>query len=115
MVTSFALPTITGNNSFCVGGSTTLTSFSATGNLWSTGDTTQIIAVGIVGNYTVTLINEAGCSSATSLPIAISMVAAPIATAISRVTGTDSLRAALTTPSPTSYVWTFNGAILLVQ
>jgi len=115
MVTSFALPTITGNNSFCVGGSTTLTSSSATGNLWSNRAITQTITVRFIGNYTVTLINQNGCSSATSLPTLISVEGLPSATSILRVTGTDSLRAALTTPSPTSYVWTFNGAILLVQ
>ncbi len=60
-------PTITpgGPTTFCTGGSVTLTSSSATDNLWSTGATTQSISVSTAGTYTVT-VTVAGCSSAPS-------------------------------------------------
>ena len=43
-----------------------LTSSSATGNLWSTGATTQSIAVSVAGSYTVTVTNL-GPNSATNV------------------------------------------------
>jgi len=52
---------ITGDLLFCDGGSTTLTSSSPTGNLWSTGETTQSITVNTAGTYTVTVTTENGC------------------------------------------------------
>ena len=63
------VPVITpsGPTTFCQGGSVTLTSNAATGNLWSTGATTQSIIINTSGNYTVTITNGSGCSS-TSAP-----------------------------------------------
>ena len=84
-----ATPTITagGPTTFCVGGSVTLTSSSATGNLWSTGATTQSIVVSTAGTYTVT-VTDLGCTSAPSAvttvnvdPIPTTANAGPDATA----------------------------------
>ncbi|MBK9330091.1 MAG: hypothetical protein IPM95_12495 [Sphingobacteriales bacterium] len=52
-------PTISasGPTSFCQGGSVTLTSSSTTGNVWSTGATTQSITVTSNGTFTVTVSN----------------------------------------------------------
>ncbi|MCC6837435.1 MAG: gliding motility-associated C-terminal domain-containing protein [Bacteroidia bacterium] len=47
---------------FCSGGTVTLTSSSATGNTWSTGETTQSITVNSSGTYSVT-VGASGCSS----------------------------------------------------
>jgi hypothetical protein len=60
-------PTITagGPTTFCTGGSVVLTSSSATGNAWSTGETTASITVITGGTYTVT-ITSSGCTSTTS-------------------------------------------------
>ena len=60
-----AIPTISagGPTTFCRGGSVTLTSSSATNNLWSTGATTQAITVTAAGNYTVKVTNANNCSS----------------------------------------------------
>jgi hypothetical protein len=60
-------PSITpgGPTTFCTGGSVTLTSSSATGNLWSTSETTQSITVSTAGTYTVT-VTSGGCTSAAS-------------------------------------------------
>ena len=60
-----ATPTISagGPLTFCAGGSVTLTSSSATGNVWSTGATTQAITVSTSGTYSVTVTNGNGCSA----------------------------------------------------
>ena len=56
-------PTITASSTtICFGGSVTLTSSNATGNLWSTGETTPSIIVSTPGTYTV-LNNTANCPS----------------------------------------------------
>ncbi|TNE53575.1 MAG: T9SS type A sorting domain-containing protein [Bacteroidetes bacterium] len=59
-----ATPTITasGATTFCSGGSVTLTSSAASGNTWSTGETTQSITVSATGNYSVT-VTQSGCSA----------------------------------------------------
>jgi large repetitive protein len=58
-------PAITagGPTTFCAGGSVTLTSSAATSYLWSTGATTQSIAVSASGNYSVTVTDANGCSA----------------------------------------------------
>jgi hypothetical protein len=60
-------PTITtsGPTGLCTGGSVTLTSSSATGNLWSTGANTQSITVSTAGTYSVTA-TSLGCTSISS-------------------------------------------------
>lgn len=70
-------PTINTNGSttLCQGGSITLTSSSSTGNLWSTGATTQSIVVSSSGIYTVNVSN--GVCSATSLPTSITVNSVP--------------------------------------
>ncbi len=73
-------PTISGINTICAGYTTTLTSSVATGNLWSTGDTTQSITVGRAGTYTVNAI-LGGCTSAVSAPFVV-MNNGPVATTI---------------------------------
>ncbi|MFT5779068.1 MAG: PKD repeat protein, partial [Crocinitomicaceae bacterium] len=71
-----------GPTTFCAGGSVNLTSSEAIGNLWSTTEVTQTIAVSTTGSYTVTYTDPNGCS-ATSLPTAVTvnpLPAAPIIT-----------------------------------
>lgn len=55
----------------CYGDSVTLTSSFAYGNLWSTGDTTQSITVGIQGDYTVSVENNG--TTYTSLPFTVTV------------------------------------------
>src|SRR5258706_8215192 len=68
-------PTIStsGATTFCQGGSVTLTSSQATGNLWSTGETTQSITVNGSGSYTVTYTSPTGCVSGTSSPAIVTV------------------------------------------
>jgi hypothetical protein len=80
-----ATPTITagGSTSFCTGGSVVLTSSSATGNVWSTGETTQSITVSTSGAYSVH-VDLGPCSSATSNVINVTVnpiPATPVITA----------------------------------
>ncbi len=69
-VTVNALPVVTitasGPTTFCAGGSVTLTSSSPTGNVWSTGETTQSIVVTQSGSYNVSITNASGCTSNSS-------------------------------------------------
>jgi gliding motility-associated-like protein len=58
-----ATPTITDSGlNICAGQTTTLTSSSATGNTWSTGETTQTITVNASGTYTL-ITNNGSCNS----------------------------------------------------
>ena len=60
-------PTISasGPTTFCEGGSVTLTSSAATGNVWSNGATTQSIVVSTSGSYSVTA-SQGTCSASSS-------------------------------------------------
>ncbi|QQR87240.1 MAG: gliding motility-associated C-terminal domain-containing protein [Flavobacteriales bacterium] len=67
-----------GPTTFCDGGSVTLTSSSATGNLWSNGATAQSISATASGNYSVTVTDGNGCSATST---ALSTTATPVPTA----------------------------------
>jgi hypothetical protein len=84
VVSTPATPTISasGSTTFCSGGSVILTSSSSSGNIWSTGATTQSIVVSSSGNYDV-IINQSGCSSPSSTPINVTVNTAPAAPIIS--------------------------------
>ena len=74
-------PTIapSGPTTFCNGGSVTLTASAATSWLWSTGATTQSIAVNAGGSYSVTVADAAGCT-ATSAPTVVTVNPPPVVT-----------------------------------
>ncbi len=76
--------TASGPTSFCNGGSVILTSSSATGNVWSTGETSQSITVSQTGNYSVTATDAGGCSAVsanTNVTVNTTPVLTPIVTA----------------------------------
>ncbi|MGC4042129.1 MAG: T9SS type A sorting domain-containing protein [Flavobacterium sp.] len=108
-----ATPTITasGATTFCQGGSVTLTSSSATGNLWSNGATNQSITVSSAGDYSVTVITN-GCSSSASSDTAVTVnpiPATPTITASGATTFCQGGSVTLTSSSATGNVWS-NGA-----
>ncbi|MFT6922071.1 MAG: hypothetical protein ACJA1C_001073 [Crocinitomicaceae bacterium] len=79
-----AIPTVSpdGPTTFCSGGSVNLSSSQATGNVWSTAATTQVINVTTAGPYSVTYTDGNGCSS-TSAATTITVNATPSAPVIS--------------------------------
>lgn len=74
-----AQPVITASGplQFCEGGSVTLSAPASTTYNWSNGATTQSITVNASGNYSVTVTNAAGCSSAASATTAVTVWAKP--------------------------------------
>lgn len=72
---SIPAPTISasGPTNFNMGGSVTLTSSAASGNLWSNGATTQSITVNNSGNYSVRYTNAENCTSEMSTPVTVTV------------------------------------------
>lgn len=62
-------PQISGTLSFCPGASTTLDAGVYSGYLWSTGDTTQTIAVSSEGNFSVTVSGGQGCTGEAAVQV----------------------------------------------
>lgn len=109
--TTPAAPTVTasGSTTFCTGGSVVLTSSQATGNVWSTTETSSAITVTATGAYTVTFTDVNGCS-ATSSATSVSVSNAPIPTVSAsalEVCSGDSI--VLTSSAADSYVWSNGG------
>jgi len=104
-------PTITasGNTSFCTGSSVDLTSSYATGNVWSSSETTQSITVSTSGTFTVTHTDANGCE-ATSNTVTTSVGSAPkptvsVAGDVEFCTGGS---VTLTASTSDSYLWSNN-------
>ncbi|MES2387895.1 MAG: hypothetical protein V4543_07820, partial [Bacteroidota bacterium] len=72
VIQSPEVPTVSASGpvSFCYGGSVTLTSSSAGGNIWSNGATTQSITVSTSNTYSVR-VTANGCTSAASAPVSV--------------------------------------------
>lgn len=108
-------PTITpgGPTTFCTGGSVTLTSSQATGNVWSANAgsaTSQMVTATSSGNYTVTYTDGLGCS-ATSAPISIvvnSLPAIPTITPSGATTFCAGGSVNLSSSQGTGNVWSAN-------
>ncbi|WP_341903644.1 FG-GAP-like repeat-containing protein [Fluviicola taffensis] len=104
-----SVPTVTagGSTTFCSGGSVVLTSSASSGNLWSTGETTQSITVTIAGSYTVEQILS-GCSSGASASTNVTVnptPATPTITAGGVTTFCAGGSVVLTSTAGTSYLW----------
>lgn len=103
-----ATPTITpsGATTFCTGGSVTLSSSAATGNVWSPGaETTQDIVVQTGGSYTVSVV-ENGCQSSASAPITVTISPSPTASFTVNNTG-NAYTFTNTSTNQTSVSWDF--------
>ncbi len=73
---------ITGNQTFCEGGSTTLTAVGTGDVLWSTGSTNRSITVSAEGKYDATLTDANGCSTTQSVnvtrnPLPVAIISGP--------------------------------------
>ncbi|WP_316633121.1 T9SS sorting signal type C domain-containing protein [uncultured Flavobacterium sp.] len=105
-----AAPTISagGPTTFCSGGSVTLTSSAGTSYLWSTGATTQSIAVTTSGSYTVQVGNASGCLSPASVATTVTVNPKPATPTISAGGSTTFCiggSVTLTSSAGTSYLW----------
>lgn len=110
-ITVYSLPSVptisaSGSTSFCTGDSVLLTSSAASGNVWSTTETTQSIYAYMTGNYTVTYTDGNGCSS-TSAPVSVNVSSSPIPTIGTSGTTTFCAGGSVTlTSSPAdTYLW----------
>ncbi|HEX7708971.1 MAG TPA: FG-GAP-like repeat-containing protein [Thermoanaerobaculia bacterium] len=100
-----------GPTTFCEGGSVTLAAPDGYSYLWSTGATTQSIAVTASGSYSVTVTNANGCST-TSEPTNVTVSEAaptPSISASGPTTFCEGGSVTLTAPAGYSYLWS-NGA-----
>ena len=99
-------PTISagGATTFCAGGSVTLTSSQASGNNWSTTETTQAISVTSSGSYTVAYTDGNGCQ-ATSTPTVVTVNALPTVNAGSDQTVCEGTQVTLSGSGASTYTW----------
>lgn len=105
-----AAPTITpgGPTTFCDGGSVTLNSSAASGNTWSTTQTTQGITASSSGSYTVSYIDGNGCQSPASAATVVTenpLPAAPTITPNGPTTFCDGGSVTLSSSAPSGNVW----------
>jgi len=70
--------TISGTLVFCSGSSTTLDAGVHSGYIWSTGETTQMIAVTTATTFMVTVTNNIGCTASTSVATTVNSITSPI-------------------------------------
>ncbi|MES2557612.1 MAG: T9SS type A sorting domain-containing protein, partial [Bacteroidota bacterium] len=108
-VTTPVTPTITssGATTFCAGESVVLTSSIASGNVWSTGATTQSITANTAGNYTV-VATQLGCPSSASAATVITvnpLPTTPTITASGPTTFCDGESVFLFSSSATDNTW----------
>lgn len=96
-----------GPTTFCPGDSVTLTSNNATGNSWSTGETSQAITVTTSGTYTLTVTDICGTTTASQQ---VTVLPAPTPVTISGPTSLcNGQSITLTSSASTGNNWSPNG------
>lgn len=100
------IATITGNPSFCEGGSTVLTASIASSYQWSNGATTRSITVATAGDYYVIVTDAAGCSAVSQTTTVVELPPPPVAiTASGPTTFCPGGSVILTATQANSYSW----------
>lgn len=103
-------PVIVGaQDALCTGDTLILSTASASTYLWSTGDTTQSIAVVAGGNYSVSVSNELGCAATLTDSVVITEYPNPAQAEI-LLLGNDSLFASVVA---NGYQWFLDGILLV--
>lgn len=105
------LPIITSNGplTFCEGGSVTLTAPAGfDGYVWSTGETTQSIEVSQSGSYTVTVVENSGCTgTSTEVDVFVNPKPAPVLVVVGASTICDADSVEVRAPAGyEQYTWT---------
>ena len=99
--------TVSGNTSFCQGGSTTLTASGADTYTWSNGTTTPSVTINAFGVYNVTGTTATGCTGSASVTVTVTL------NPTINITGDTELcpgeTTTLTANGGTSYMW-FDGS-----
>ena len=110
-LTVLPLPTVptisaSGPTTFCQGGNVTLTSSSALGYLWDTGETTQSITASNAHGYIVTVSGANGCYSS-SVPEVVTILSLPSTVITQSGANSQCLgnSASLSVPAAASYLW----------
>lgn len=111
VVNNPGLASISGNNQFCIGGSTTLTAINGVSFLWSpTGETTQSISVSTPGIYSVTITGPNGCTSVSAPMLVTAFASNPVSvTPSGTVQICDNSSVTLTSSANSGNVWSPNG------
>jgi hypothetical protein len=96
------------DGTICDGDEATLTASAGLSYLWSTGETTQAITVGVANTYTVTVTFSIGCTGSTSSILTVSAPTA-ITTGLTQpttcITTNGAIDLTVTTPGSYSYIW----------
>ena len=95
--------TITGNQTFCEGGSTTLTAVGNGDVLWNTGENTKSITVYAEGDYEATLTDAKGCQAKASVHVTRNPL--PVATITGPTMVCEGSPVTLTASGAESYTW----------
>jgi len=103
-----ATPSIkaSGATTICNGNTVPLSAPVGYSYLWSSGETTESIAAASVGNYTVTVVDNNGCKSASSSPVTIdSLPVTPSITTGGATTICQGNSVSLSAPTGYTYQW----------
>lgn len=99
-----------GSTTVCQGENVVLTASVGSAYLWSTGATSQSITAASSGNYSVTVTNASGCSTASgSTPVTVNPLTIPVITANGPTTFCPGGSVILTSSIPSGILWS-NGA-----
>jgi hypothetical protein len=115
-VNTFPVASISGINTTCLGGSTTLTASGGGTYLWNTGATTASINVSptVATTYSVTVTSAAGCVSTANRTVTVNPTPTVTASSNSPIIAGDNLQ--LSSTGATTYSWTGpNGFTSAVQ
>ncbi len=94
---------ITGNTSFCVGGSTLITANGATSYQWSTGETSPSVTIQKSGTYSVTGYDQKGCQK--TVTVVITEKPTPVVNITGKLEFCQGTTTSLTASGATSYKW----------
>jgi len=98
--------TVSGATTICNGNTVPLSAPVGYSYLWSSGETTESIAAALVGNYTVTVVDNNGCKSASSSPVTIdSIPVTPSITTGGATTICQGNTVSLSAPNGFTYQW----------